>query len=654
MKHLFLAFLVIRFFIFTGDASAQSITDLIRNSGTSTTYPGSNVLIIYDSTIVDVRESGLSHYRFHQLVKILTPAGALEYRTVKLDYDPLSADVNFELVKVYRKNGRTDILDLTHVKDYPAPARAIYWGAREKMIGIGRLEPGDAVQIVYRKKGFTYALLTQESDDERFIPPMRGHFYDIVPFWNTHPVLEKVYIARLPEDKPLQFQFFNGECRPSLRFIDGKHIYTFVMKNIMPLKTEPGMVDMFDVAPKLILTTSPDWKAKSRWFYQVNEDYGSFNPTPETIEFVRELLKDARTEMDSVSILTHWVADNMRYSGISMGPGEGYTLHNTEMNFRDRCGVCKDKAALLISFLRIAGFEAYAAMTMAGSRIEDIPADHFNHSVAVVKLSDGQFHLLDPTWVPFIRELWSSAEQQQHYLIGLPEGADLMETPTSPSENHYLKIKANSSILSDGTLEGTMLIEAEGQTDAAVRNIFLRNYKSEWNKALEAELLRIHPATEILSADYGDPVDYLSGPIRIHLKYRIPRYAFVGRNELIFVPFLATDFLSRAMGHLSIDSRLEERKYPFRDRCSRMVDLDETITYPDGFQPVLPDVSNTSLGCNSFYNGYYKIVEGAIQLKQEVMLEKRVYEAHEWPQFRSVIINQKRMGEVPLVLRKKI
>lgn len=58
-------------------------------------------------------------------------------------------------------------------------------------------------------------------------------------------------------------------------------------------------------------------------------------------------------------MLTHWVADNIRYSGISMGKGEGFTLHNLKMNYTDRCGVCKDIAGTLIAFLRMAGFEAY-------------------------------------------------------------------------------------------------------------------------------------------------------------------------------------------------------------------------------------------------------------------------------------------------------
>ncbi|MBE0638531.1 MAG: DUF3857 and transglutaminase domain-containing protein [Bacteroidales bacterium] len=631
--------------------NAGPIEDLIKNSGNAADYKGSNLLILFDSTRVDVQETGLSYFHMHQLTKVLTPKGASEQRVIKIDYDPLSAALDILLIKIYRKDGTVENVDLGGVRDYPAPARAIYWGAREKMIEVGRLEPGDAVEVKYFKKGFTYALLMQD-DEERFIPPMRGHFYDIIPFWSSHPILEKVYITHVPADKPLQYEFFHGECKTTLRFVDGKHVYTFSKKDIMPIKAEPNMVDFFDIAPKLLLTTSPDWEAKSRWFYGVNEDYGSFDPTPEAEAFVKELLKPAKTEMDSVSILTHWVADNMRYSGISMGPGEGFTLHNTAMNFRDRCGVCKDKAALLISFLRMAGFESYAAMTMAGSRIEDIPADHFNHSVTVVKLSDGEYHLLDPTWVPFVRELWSSAEQQQNYLMGLPEGADLAITPVSPSENHYLKIKATSELKTDGTLEGQMVLEAEGQTDAAVRGIFTRDYKSEWNKGVEAELLRIHPAAEIIAMDYGDPIDYMAGPINIKISYRIPGYAFTGENELIFIPLLATNFMSRAMGHLYMNTDLEERKFDFRDRCSRMVELDETITIPAGYSPVLPDVNTTSLGCSAYYNGGYQAKNNTIALKQEVLLEKRVYQASDWPEMRSAVKAQKKMADSPIVLKK--
>ena len=246
-------------------------------------------------------------------------------------------------------------------------------------------------------------------------------------------------------------------------------------------------------------------------------------------------MRDCKTELDSISALTHWVADNIRYAGISMGEGEGFTLHNQEMNFTDRCGVCKDKASTLIGFLRAAGFKAYAAMTMAGERIDRIPADQFNHSVCAVQLRNGQFLMLDPTWVPGVRELWSSAEQQQGYLIGTAEGCDLMETPVSPAEKHYLRILGETAIDMQGTLT------AEGQSDASVRNVF-RASQSEWRASLERQLLAIAPEAEITDIQHTDPNRYLDQPVSITYRFRIPHYATVDKEVISFIP-LGTQFL---------------------------------------------------------------------------------------------------------------
>lgn len=631
---------------------ANPVEERLKRAGSATDYPGSNVLVVFDSTTVDVQPTGLSYFYTHQLFKILTKKGALDKRVIEIGYDPLSAFVEIKKVKIYRKDGSVETLDLSKVLDYPAPARAIYWGAREQMIEIGRLEPGDAVEIEYFKKGFTYALLT-ENEDDKYIPPMRGHFYDIIPFWSSDPVLEKVYITQLPPDKPLQFEFYHGECQSKVRFENGKNIYTFVKKDILPMKREPGMVDISDVAPKLLLSTSPNWEAKSLWFYGVNEDYGSFKPTPEVQAKVNDLLKIAVNEMDSISILTHWVADNMRYSGISMGPGEGYTLHNAEMNFRDRCGVCKDKASLLVAFLRAAGFESYPAMTMAGSRIEDIPADQFNHSVTVVKLADGKYHLLDPTWVPFLRELWSSAEQQQNYLMGVPEGADLGITPLSTPENHYLKITGTSTLKADGTLEGEFTVTAEGQTDAAIRGIFTRGFKTEWKESLEAELLRINPKAEVTEMNYGEnPMNYMANPILIKMKYKIPNYAFVGEDKIAFVPLTANNLFSRGQGHLYVYNDMKERKYSFRDRCSRLVEIKETVTLPEGYTTTVASWDKDNNGPAASYKGWYKQTGNQLQIEQKIVLNKRVYEPSDWPSFKAAVGAQKELAETPIILVK--
>ncbi len=667
-------------------------------------YAGMNTFTLFDSTGVYMEESGLSHVLTHKRVRMISFKGCGQWSTFKMDYDPLSAYCEITHVLVHRQQtGTTDTLvwpgreGNATVYDYVAPARMIYWGASQKMVEIGHVDLLDEVEVWTYKKGYTYALLAEQpqgdlgstsvaeqsqgdlgstsvaeqpslngtfaalpEDDARYVPPMKGHYYDIVPFWSDEPVQKKVYQLNILDSKNLRYQvYFKGlpmneqlDIRREAADEEGRSLYTFTNKgDIMPLKREPRALANNDMQTKLLLSTSPDWQAKSRWFYGVNEDYGSFEATPAVQKKVNEILRGAKDEMDSIGRLTHWVADNIRYAGISMGEGEGFTLHNQEMNMTDRCGVCKDKASTLIGFLRAAGFKAYAAMTMAGERIDRIPADQFNHSVCAVQLRDGSFRMLDPTWVPNVRELWSSAEQQQGYLIGTAEGCDLMETPISPAENHYIRIRANNGIDNNGTLSGSITITAEGQSDAAVRGVFSAR-QSEWRRNLELELLRIAPNAEISDIENTDPDRYLEQPVSITYKYRIPNYAVVSKDVIEFIPLSARGFFRRAMSHLNFDFSQETRKQPFSDRCSRLVDIRETVELPFApsqlHYPMVDGVADpaASFGCGFQLNG------STLTFGEQAVFGKRVYEAKDWMPFRASAMAQKKVSETPVILTK--
>ena len=616
-------------------------------------YAGYDFVTLLDSTDVTVQSTGSGSFVIRKIIKVLNTQGALANRVLKYDYDPLTAHAEFYRVTVYKANGDVVNLDITQQQDYVAPARMIYWGARQIMMEVGHLEPGDIIDYRINKKGFTYALLASTQEDEsRFIPPMQGQFYDIVPFWATEPTVRKVYKVTIPMEKEMQFQFYQGECSSSMRYEDGKKAYTFVSTDIMPTKHEPNMVDLFDAAPKLMMSSTPHWKDKSLWFNKVNEDYGSFTPIPEAQKKVDELIKGKKTEMEKIAVLTHWVADNIRYSGISMGKGEGYTLHNLKMNYTDRCGVCKDIAGTLIAFLRMAGFEAYPAMTMAGSRVESIPADHFNHCVTVVKLSNGTYLPLDPTWVPFCRELWSSAEQQQNYLPGIPEGSDLCITPISAPENHYIRIKADNRLDTKGTLTGQFTITAEGQSDSNIRRIFTEGWQSQWKNSMENQLLAVSPKARLLSVDYGkNPKDYQAAPIKITFRYEIPEYAVPGENEMLLKPMVMNNLYNQVKSYLRINTDLEERQYGFKDGCSRLVELDETIQLPAGYQ-LLSEVKEACKQSNAAdFEGYVRQEDQKIKLHQKLSLKKRVYEASDWEGFREAVNAHKSFADY-LIIKK--
>lgn len=618
------------------------------------TYRAADCITLLDSTDVSVASTGQGSFAVCRVFKVQNIKGALKNRILKYDYDPLTAAAKFRKVTVHHADGTETKVDVSRTCDYAAPARAIYWGARQIMLELGELRPGDIVDYEIEKKGFTYALLGNlpAEDDSRFIPPMRGQFYDIVPFWANEPTVRKVYQVTVPMEKEMQYQFYQGTCASSVRFTDRGKTYSFAVSGLMPFEKEPNMVDLFDAAPKLMMSTTPDWQEKSRWFNKVNEDYGSFNALPEAQKKVDELIKGKRTEMEKIAVLTHWVADNIRYAGITMGKGEGFTLHNLKMNYTDRCGVCKDIAGTLVAFLRMAGFEAYPAMTMAGSRVESIPADHFNHCVAVVRLNNGTLMPLDPTWVPFCRELWSSAEQQQNYLPGIPEGSDLCLTPVSAPENHFVRIHADNRIDAEGVLYGTFTITAEGQSDSSIRRIFTTGFQSEWRNTMERQLLAVSPKARLMSVDWGrSPKDYQKEPIRITFRYEIPDYALAGNNTLVFRPFVMNHLYTQVMTYLRINTDMEHRKYGFKDACSRLVELNENLRLPSGYQLQGQELSDELTGLAADFSGSLLQEGRMLRLQTRLALKKRVYEASDWENFRQAVEAAKRYGGY-IVLKK--
>ncbi len=653
-KNICLVLLVLLFFL-PGRAQ-ENLPQALAAAGEAKDFPGAPYLVAFDRTVVRVEESGLSHVDKEVLYKVLTSEGAKTLQSLTFGYDPLSAFVEVKEMKVFRAGGAVETVPLAAVRDYPAPARAIYWGAREIIIPAGRLEPGDGVWVKTYQKGFTYALLAAGAPpaaaqaDDRYVPPMKGHFYDIVPFYSDVPLRVKSYKVLMPATKKVQFEMYNGGARHYAHLLGDQAEYFWEVKDIQPFQGETDMVDASDVAPKLLISTSPDWQAKSIWFYKVNEDYGSFAFDKEIKDKVDEIVRGAKSDWEKISRLTHWVAEEVRYSGISMGPGEGYTLHKGTMTFRDRCGVCKDKAGMLITMLRAAGFESYPAMTMAGSRIDRIPADQFNHSVTLVKV-EGQYRLLDPTWVPGVRELWSSAEQQQEYLMGVPEGADLASTPVSPAENHYVRYRLDSAVDSDGTLRGSVRLEAEGQSDSNLRRIFTRYPIHLWAGELQKEYFRMNPRARVSRVVFPDPVD-LAKPMLIEFKVEIPGWLKKGERVAVLRPLSTVLPFQGILGFIRLNTSLEQRKYPFRLRSSQLVEVRETMTFPGKWRAAQPPVLQKVNGSGADFNGDFKAGAGSLAISAKLALKKRIGQPEDWDSVRRGVLEFKKIMETNLMLSR--
>ena len=276
------------------------------------------------------------------------------------------------------------------------------------------------------------------------------------------------------------------------------------------------------------------------------------------------------------------MADNIRYSGTSRGPREGFTLHTGIETFRDRMGVCKDIAGMLITMFRAAGLDAYPTLTMAGPRVERIPADQFNHTVAVVREQDGSFTLYDPTSSPWSRQMWSVSEPVQGVVYGTPEGEDLTLSPYFPPEVNLAAFTTQSVLRENGTLDMSIRAELSGYACTALRRSVWRTPPGERQGMFE-QAVGISPTARIEHVEYTDPLDY-SVDSSVEMKVTAPQYAAgSGPVRAFRVPMLSHPFSSFLAPELTYPVDAKTRQYGVRLRATRMLRYDETVSLPAGW-----------------------------------------------------------------------
>jgi len=607
-----------------GDEPTPTPFSRLEKAGDSSRYPGVSHLVVLEHAVTRVDERGVSEVEATVLYKVLDATGCRELASLRWGFDPQSSEVEVLEVSLLRDGERLPVA-VDAVLDLPAPQRAIYWADRVKLLQLPRLEVGDGVEVRTRRRGFTYALLAGEgAADDRFVPPMPGEYFDIVLFQSTVPTLEKRYELRLPAGKRLHSQVYNGALYSSTAYTADETVYAWWGFDLEAAPDEPAQPDDSDLVTKVVLATVESWEAKSRWFFDVNE--GQFESSPEIDRKVTEILAEAGvaggSDAAKAKALLHWVAQNIRYSGQTMGPGEGYTLHTGTMIFEQRSGVCKDIAGMLVTMLRSAGIPTFAAMTMAGSRIEEVPADQFNHCVVARQTEDG-FVMYDPTWVPYNNDIWSKRETEQHYLVGSPGGETLSRIPYSPPEESPLEVRHRARLLPDGTLEGTMRWAASGATDGRLRGLVTGTPSGELRSRLAALLEPMCPRVEVLTFTHRRPDDF-SGDMWLEVTYRAPQLALAADGGLELSP----PALAAALSDGRLFAAGARRWAPKRSSdlflyATQLVDVEETLELPPGWTATHRPEASTVDETYAAFSGSSESAPGRLAIRSRVEVRRR-------------------------------
>ena len=105
--------------------------------------------------------------------------------------------------------------------------------------------------------------------------------------------------------------------------------------------------------------------------------------------------------------------------------------------------------------------------------------------------------------------------------------------------------------------------------------------------------------------------------------------------------------------HLAFETATADKKFAFRDRCSRQVEIDETMTL-NGLSSVsvMPESKHKS-GTVCSFDGGLTLNGNVLHLKEKITLGKRIYDAKDWPGFRDAVNAQESFVDNHVVFEKR-
>ena len=580
-------------------------------------YPNAEVVVVDCRHFVSYEKDGTYEEWYESYVKILNEKGRRRYKSVTSSFTIPYNTTEFQLVEVIREDGSVEEIDISAnssemVEQSQMEANIYDPNNRLLRVTIPELNVGDTVHyIVYDRFGKAR---------------MPGQFSDYVLLQGVDPIVRSEYTVAAPQDMPLGSMELKNEVPGTVEAVSGSSeesiYYTWTAHNVPRAFEEPQMPKLYTQVQRLLVSTIPDWESVSRWYWNLCRPHVEAI-TPEMERTVSELVSGSESAQEKLGAIFQWVSQEVRYLGITVEKeAPGYEPHPVRMTFERRAGICRDKAALLVAMLRIAGFEAYPVLIMNGPKKDpEVPQPFFNHAVSCVRLEDGSYILMDAT-DENTSVLFPAYLNNQSYLVASPEGETLLTSPVIPAELNMMNIKTTGALDSDGTLRARTVLDFEGYNDNAYRTFFSRLSYEERQQYIEKIVMRVAPGAVLTSCDIQpDNMLDTSAPVRVKADFEVKQWAIAG-PETVMLPVVR---FGRSVGMANIllgKMGLKTRKYPYvtevacgiREsfRLDIRESLGEVVSLPDYADVQIPGAGWSSRA--SADDGVFR-VESVFELK---------------------------------------
>jgi len=564
-----------------------------------------------------VHEDGTAEMQDEVFTKVLTEKGRRNNDTLSLYFVLPYRTVSVPRLEIIRPSGDVVPVDVAANSkesiDESQMQENIYDpNSKVLKVNIPKVEIGDIVHVVMR--------ITVERP---FIP---GEYAEDFMMEGNGYIRHISLEVRMPADKPLRQVVLRdetpGTVSAATKTTGNGLVYHWEVNRVPRMFDEPAMPPYPEVLQRLSVSTTADWAAVSRWYWDLSKPHLDAI-TPAMKKQVADLTAGASTDMDRIRAVFYYVSKKIRYMGITPEKDRpGFEPHDVEITYEKKYGVCRDKAALLVSLLRAAGENAYPVLVSVGWKKDpQVPNPFFNHAIVGVELRKGQYVLMDPT-DENTRDLLPTYDDNQSYLVCRAEGDSLRLSPVDPPENSMMRIATTGTLSATGALEAHAEMSFDGINDNAYRQAFAQMKPDDRRRFFEATLKRALPGAALGSLRIA-PANILdtSVPVRAEIDFSAPTTAAFGEGKaVVSVPWIGKDL--GVVNFILGGTGLEKRRFPMQTEVTCGIHEDVSLRLAPGFTGTvsMPACAPQDDACVE-YQRTFSLRDGVLSCSRDVRLK---------------------------------
>lgn len=330
------------------------------------------------------------------------------------------------------------------------------------------------INLDFKSQGFQYQVnFEKEYKDIKYFPTAY--------FATRYPIQKKEFRFVIPRWLNLELKevnFDNYDISKTVEYDKKKDadVYTFIANNLPSVSDEGQTPGPSYIYPHiLILAKSFQLDGKKVALFESTQDLynwykslvTSMEDNPSVIEAkTKELIANAKADIDKVRAIYYWVQDNIRYIAFEDGIA-GFKPEECQEVFTKKYGDCKGMANLTKQMLQIAGFDA--RLTWIGTKriaydysLPSLAVD--NHMICTV-IIDGEKYFLDPTEKYNSFSDYAERIQGRQVLIEDGEKFLLAKVPVLEKSDNLEQLQQQLTI-NEEKLEGTATRRFNGESRA--------------------------------------------------------------------------------------------------------------------------------------------------------------------------------------------